>query len=182
VRRWTCANTSGAPCSVGRLFDAVAALLGLCQVMSFEGQAAQRLQAAAEQAPRQRPYPVELARDGDGWLIDWRPMLAALLGERAAGQPVARIAARFHATLAAAVVGVARRLRAGRVVLCGGCFQNRRLLADTRAALQDAGIAMWWPARLPPGDAALACGQAAVVLARVDRPTRPEAAQNAHRA
>jgi hydrogenase maturation protein HypF len=168
--------------SVGRLFDAVAALLGLCQVMSFEGQAAQRLQAAAEQAPRQRPYPVELARDGDGWLIDWRPMLAALLGERAAGQPVARIAARFHATLAAAVVGVARRLRAGRVVLCGGCFQNRRLLADTRAALQDAGIAMWWPARLPPGDAALACGQAAVVLARVDRPTRPEAAQNAHRA
>ena len=163
--------------SVGRLFDAVAALLGLCQVMSFEGQAAQLLQAAAERAPRQTPYPVNLVRDGDGWLIDWRPMLAALLGERAAGRPVAPIAARFHATLAAAVVGVAQRLRARRVVLCGGCFQNRRLLADTRAALQDAGIAMWWPARLPPGDAALACGQAAVVMARLDRPTRLKAAQ-----
>ncbi|WP_440940914.1 carbamoyltransferase HypF [Immundisolibacter sp.] len=152
--------------SVGRLFDAVAALLGLCQVMSFEGQAAQALQAAAERAPRQTPYPLELVHDGDGWLIDWRPMLTALLAERAAGRPVARIAARFHATVAAAVVEVAQRLHAGRVVLCGGCFQNRRLLGDTRAVLEDAGIAVWWPVRLPPGDGALACGQAAVVMAR----------------
>jgi hydrogenase maturation protein HypF len=75
------------------------------------------------------------------------------------------------------VVGVAQRLRAGRVVLCGGCFQNRRLLADTRAALQDAGMAIWSPRRLPPGEAALACGQAAVVMARLDRPTRLKAAQ-----
>lgn len=163
--------------SVGRLFDAVAALLGLCQVLSFEGQAAQALQVAAERVPTQTPYPVELANDGDGWLIDWRPMLAAVLGERAAGQPVARIAARFHATLAATVVDVARRLRAERVVLAGGCFQNRRLLGETRAALEDAGLAVWWPMRLPPGDGALACGQAAVVMARPDRPTRLQAAQ-----
>jgi hydrogenase maturation protein HypF len=156
--------------SVGRLFDAVAALLGLCQVMSFEGQAAQALQAAAERVPAQPPYPVDLACDGDGRLIDWRPMLAALLGERAAGQPVALIAARFHATLAAVVTNLAMRLHACGVVLAGGCFQNRRLLGETRAALQGAGIAVWWPQRLPPGDGALAVGQAAVVMARRDRP------------
>ncbi|MFZ5491335.1 MAG: carbamoyltransferase HypF [Pseudomonadota bacterium] len=156
--------------SVGRLFDAVAALLGLCQAASFEGQAAAALQAAAERVPAQSPYPVDLAGDGDGWLIDWRPMLAALLRERAANTPAARIAARFHATLAAVVTDVAIRLHARRVVLAGGCFQNRRLLWETRAALQRAGIAVWWPQRLPPGDGALACGQAAVVMARRDRP------------
>lgn len=153
--------------SVGRLFDAVAALLGLCQVMSFEGQAAQALQAAAERVPAQMPYPLDLVGDGDGWQIDWRPMLMALRRERATGHAVPVIAARFHATLAALVVRVAHRLRARRVVLAGGCFQNRRLLAETRTVLERAGIAVWWPQRLPPGDGALAVGQAAVAQARL---------------
>jgi len=152
--------------SAGRLFDAVAALLGLCQVMSFEGQAAQALQAAAEQVPAQAPYPVALVPEDSGLLADWAPALAALLADRAAGVPVPQIAGRFHATLAALIADVARQLGVCRVVLAGGCFQNRRLLEETRARLDQAGLAVWWPQRLPPGDGALAAGQAAVVMAR----------------
>lgn len=152
--------------SAGRLFDAVAALLGLCQEMSFEGQAAQALQAAAEQVPAQAPYPVALVQEDSGLLADWVPALAALLADRAAGVPVPQIAGRFHATLAALIADVARQLGVCRVVLAGGCFQNRRLLEETRARLDQAGLAVWWPQRLPPGDGALAAGQAAVVMAR----------------
>ncbi|MDD3650604.1 MAG: carbamoyltransferase HypF [Immundisolibacter sp.] len=148
--------------SVGRLFDAVAALLGLSQVMSYEGQAAAALQTAAETAPAQPPYPLPLLEMASGLLADWLPMLEALLAERAAGVPVAVSAGRFHATLAVLVAGVARRLSAARVALAGGCFQNRHLLALTCRALRDAGIAAFWPQRLPPGDGALAVGQAAV--------------------
>ena len=152
--------------SAGRLFDAVAALLGLCQEMSFEGQAAQALQAAAERVPAQAPYPVALVPEDSGLLADWAPALAALLADRAAGVPVPQIAGRFHATLAALIADVARQLGVCRVVLAGGCFQNRRLLEETRARLEQAGLAVWWPQRLPPGDGALAAGQAAVVMAR----------------
>jgi hydrogenase maturation protein HypF len=152
--------------SAGRLFDALAALLGLCQETSFEGQAAQALQAAAERVPAQAPYPVALVPEDSGLLADWAPALAALLADRAAGVPVPQIAGRFHATLAALIADVARQLGVCRVVLAGGCFQNRRLLGETRARLEQAGLAVWWPQRLPPGDGALAAGQAAVAMAR----------------
>jgi hydrogenase maturation protein HypF len=153
--------------SVGRLFDAVAALLGLCQVMSFEGQAAAALQAAAETLPAQPPYPVPLRETAAGLVADWVPMVAALLAERAAGVPVAVSAGRFHAALAALVPQVAARVGASQVVLAGGCFQNRHLLALTGQALAHAGVAALWPQRLPPGDGALAVGQAAVAQGRL---------------
>ena len=153
--------------SVGRLFDAIAALLGLCDVMSFEGQAAATLQVAAETVPAQAPYPLPLVPDGDGLVAEWAPLLDAVLADHAAGVSVALIAARFHAALAALVPVVAARVGAARVVLAGGCFQNRRLLDETRAALDHAGLAAFWPQRLPPGDGGLAVGQAAVAQARL---------------
>ncbi|MGE0809059.1 MAG: carbamoyltransferase HypF [Immundisolibacter sp.] len=153
--------------SVGRLFDAVAALLGLCEVASFEGQAAAAVQAAAEAAPAQTPYPLPLVQHGDGLVADWAPLLGAVLADRAAGVAVPEIAARFHAALAALVPAVAARVGAARVVLAGGCFQNRRLLDETRAALENGGLAVFWPQRLPPGDGGLAVGQAAVAQARL---------------
>ena len=156
--------------SIGRLFDAVAALLGLCQQMSFEGQAAAALQAAAEAAPTPAPYPLPLRETASGLVADWVPLLEALLAERAAGVPAALSAGRFHAALAALVVAVARRVSAKQVVLAGGCFQNRYLLALTGQALAAAGIAVWWPQRLPPGDGVLAVGQAAVARARFEAP------------
>lgn len=153
--------------SVGRLFDAVAALLGLCEVASFEGQAAAAVQAAAEAAPAQTPYPLPLVQHGDGLVADWVPLLDEVLADRAAGVAVSIIAARFHAALAALVSVVSARVGTPRVVLAGGCFQNRRLLDETRAALENGGLAVFWPQRLPPGDGGLAVGQAAVAQARL---------------
>ncbi len=148
--------------SVGRLFDAVAALLGLCQRMSFEGQAALALQAAAEAAAPQAPYPLPLQATPEGLVADWAPLLDALLADRAAGVPAPLVAGRFHAALAALVVAVAAAFAQTRVALSGGCFQNRLLLELTAARLAGAGVAVFWPQRVPPGDGGLALGQAAV--------------------
>lgn len=148
--------------SIGRLFDAVAALLDLCQQMSFEGQAAQALQSAAEAAGPAAPYPLPLRTALDGHVADWGPLLAALLSDVAAGTPAGVISMRFHAGLANLIVAVTRQFGAGRVVLAGGCFQNALLLDLTAGRLADAGVAVFWPQRLPPGDGGLAVGQAAV--------------------
>jgi hydrogenase maturation protein HypF len=144
--------------SAGRLFDAVASLLGVCQQMSHEGQAAMRLEALAGDAAAP-PYPV-------GWRgdeVDWAPMVAAML---AAGEPVAVAAARFHATLVEMMVAVARREGLADVCLSGGCFQNRRLLAGAVARLGEAGFRVWRHRDLPPNDAGIALGQLAVAAAR----------------
>ena len=152
--------------SAGRLFDGVAALLGLRQRCSFEGQAAMEVEFAAARAPaRVEPWPMPVveAPDGAGWLVDWRPTCAALLQERKSGE-VPVLAARFHAALAASIVDVAKRVGVGSVVLTGGCFQNARLLETTAGALRAAGFAVLQHRQLPPNDGGLAAGQALAAL------------------
>jgi hydrogenase maturation protein HypF len=138
--------------SVGRLFDAVAALVGVCPRSRHEGEAAARLEDLAEEMPV-APYPFVW----EGAALDWRPMLAAMLVER---HDPPRVAARLHATLCAMVVDVARRRRAGTVALGGGCFQNRRLVEAIDAALGERGVRVLIPTRVPPSDGGLALGQA----------------------
>ena len=147
-----CPRTS----SVGRLFDAVASLLGLCQINRFEGEAAMQLQFAAERADAPRDaYPVTL----DGAEIDWRPALAALLDDLAHGIDTDSIAARFHETLARALTAFAAHADVRRVVLSGGCFQNRLLLARCVALLQAQGHEVHWSRQVPPNDGGIALGQ-----------------------
>lgn len=141
--------------SAGRLFDAVAALLGVCQIMTHEGQAAMRLEALAGAAPAE-PYP--FAWRGDE--LDWAPMIAALL---AAGEPPAAAAARFHATLVEMMVAAAERTGLPDVCLTGGCFQNRRLLADAARRLAAAGFRVWRHRDIPPNDGGICLGQLAVL-------------------
>lgn len=151
--------------SAGRLFDAVAAALGLAPgAQSFEGEAAMALEALAGQT-RAAPYP--FAQNGPR--IDPAPMFRALLADRATGRPAAEIAAAFHAGLARAVCAPARALveggQAGAVALSGGCFQNATLLALCREEL--AGLTVLLPHRTPPNDGGLALGQALVAAARL---------------
>ncbi|MEQ8965494.1 MAG: carbamoyltransferase HypF [Azospirillaceae bacterium] len=146
--------------SVGRLFDAVAALAGLAVgPVSYEGQAAAALEAAAtgEEAPA---YPTALTDDGELIEFDWRPMLDAILADRHGGADAGRIAAAFHAGLAATAAALARRLGARRVALTGGCFQNRLLAESCIAALRASGVEALWHRDLPPNDGGLAVGQA----------------------
>lgn len=147
--------------SAGRLFDGVAALLGLRPRAAFEGQAAMEVEfaAAAASAPAKPwPMPVTVAANG-AWEIDWRPVVAAI--RRApAGADRAELAARFHVSLAAAIATVAERVGLATVALSGGCFQNLRLLELTTDALRAAGLIVLRHRELPPNDGGLAAGQA----------------------
>ena len=139
--------------SAGRLFDGVAALLGLApDEQDYEGEAALRLEAAADPACRDG-YPLP-ATDG---VLDVRALVAALLDDDA---PVPRRAARFHNGLADGLAAVARATGLETVVLAGGCLANRRLTA--RLVERLGGLRVLLPRALPAGDGGLAAGQAAV--------------------
>ena len=165
--------------SLGRLFDGVAALLGLGDRVSFEGQAAMALEFAADPLERgSYPLPLVATRPPAGLApgqeasatlleLDWRPLVAALLADRARGEPDARIAARFHQTLADAALSVAKAAGLERVALSGGCFQNRLLSERTAAALRGAGHSVLLHRAVPANDGGIALGQIAVAAARL---------------
>ncbi|MCS5691902.1 carbamoyltransferase HypF [Cyanobium sp. FGCU-6] len=168
---------------MGRLFDAVAALLSLVQVATYEGEGGLRLEGAAAAAAGGRraavgapayPLPVTAAPAAfagppppGGWL-DWRPLLAALLDDIAADTPPGPCALRFHQALvngcADLVQAAAESWGLRRVVLAGGCFQNRLLLEGLIAALRQRGLEPFWPSALPASDGGLALGQAWAAL------------------
>lgn len=147
--------------SAGRLFDAVAALLGVRQTMTFEGQAAMELEALVEPGV-DAAYPFAL-RAGDPAILDWESTIRALLSERAASTPQGVIAARFHNTLAEMIVAVAHRVGRPLVALTGGCFQNAVLLECTVRRLRTEGFDPCWPRLVPANDGGLALGQVLAV-------------------
>lgn len=143
--------------SMGRLFDAVAALSGLNESVSFEGQAAMQLEFTA--APQEASsYTIPLSRDEPA-IADWRPLIESVTRDRAGGMPASRISARFHNALAALTVQMARRIGCPQVVLTGGCFQNRLLTDRVRACLSESGFEVYTHKRVPPGDGGIALGQ-----------------------
>jgi len=151
--------------SIGRLFDAVAALLGLRLQNEFEGQAAMDIEFAADQAPGSpAPYPLDCGPSGS---LDWAPMIRTMLEDLKNSIPVPVIAARFIETLADAILLIARSAQKRTVVLSGGCFQNVLLLETTVARLRADGFTPLWSCRLPPNDGGLAAGQAVVAVARL---------------
>ncbi len=154
-----CPTTS----SAGRLFDAVAALMGLVQVNRFEGEAGMALEFRCDERTGEDAYPFPL-RDGDP-AVDWGPALTALLADLARGTPNSVIAMRFHHGLVETIPAVARRAGLERVVLTGGCFQNRVLLERAVRRLGEEGLQAFWHRRVPPNDGGIALGQAAVAAA-----------------
>lgn len=153
--------------STGRLFDAVAAGIGLTpERQSFEGEAAMALEAAARPALAEaEPYPMAL----EGNFLDPAPLWAALLADRESGVSAEVMAARFHLGLAVSVIRAAReaarRHGAAAIALSGGCFQNATLLELCLARLE--GETVLTPAETPPNDGSLALGQAAVAMSRL---------------
>jgi len=145
--------------SAGRLFDAVSSLLGLCQVMSFEGQAAMKLEYAAESVQSAGTYEFRLDTESTPFVLDWEPMLRSIITELQSAVAPEIIAARFHCTLADMIAVVATRIGASRVALTGGCFQNRYFTEHALARLQHSGIKAFVHERVPPNDGGLALGQ-----------------------
>jgi hydrogenase maturation protein HypF len=150
--------------SAGRLFDAVASILGLRQKSNFEGQAAMELEFALEDVSTDQGYDFELVRARESgnltYVVDWRGMVRELLSEQQKQVPVRIIAAKFHNTLVEMMIAVASRIGEERVVLTGGCFQNRYLTERAVIRLREEGFRPYWHQRVPPNDGGIALGQA----------------------
>ncbi|OBI95115.1 carbamoyltransferase HypF [Mycobacterium sp. 1465703.0] len=155
------------PCSsVGRLFDAVASLLGVRHHIDYEGQAAIELEALAQSAGRTRTLPsLPLAVRPDG-IIDPAPMVQTIVSALYAGTPTATLAAAFHQALAVAVAEVVSQVADGTTLvgLTGGVFQNVLLLESCRTRLRQNGFEVLTHHIVPPNDGGLALGQAAVSM------------------
>ncbi|HYZ70304.1 MAG TPA: carbamoyltransferase HypF, partial [Thermoleophilaceae bacterium] len=162
--------------SVGRLFDAVSALCGIRERVSYEGQAAIELEAAAEDG-EDGAYPLPLVPGPEGSdasvALDARETVRAVAHELEAAVPVPVVAARFHNALAdasaRALVAIAAKRGLETAVLSGGAFANRRVLERTARQLSDAGLRVLVPERLPPGDGGVSYGQVAVAAATLGR-------------
>jgi len=154
--------------SVGRLFDAVAALAGVRDVITYEGQAAIELEQAADPGGR-GAYPLPLL-DGPPLRLDGGALVRAVVDDLTRGASVGEVAARFHDGLAAGTVAacVALRERTGlsTVALSGGVFQNLRLLGAVVDGLAEQGFGVLVHERVPANDGGISLGQAAVAAAR----------------
>jgi hydrogenase maturation protein HypF len=152
--------------SMGRLFDAIAALCGLRSEVTYEGQAAIELEAAADPGEHGE-YDLPVTAHG---VLDARPAVLAAARDVAAGAGPGAVSARFHAAVAgataAAAAAAASRAGVDTVVLSGGVFQNRTLLSATASRLEASGLRVLVPERLPPNDGGVSYGQAAVAAAR----------------
>ncbi len=147
--------------SVGRLFDAAAALLGFTREITFEGQAAIWLEQMARAAPASQPYPFPLTEGA----LDFRPLLAAVIEDRLRGKDPGQIARSFHSAVAHTLWLAAEQLCEANtidlVVLSGGVFQNELLLSEIRSCAVHKGIAIWMNSAVPPNDGGISLGQAA---------------------
>jgi hydrogenase maturation protein HypF len=155
----------------GRLFDAVAALAGFVGAIAFEGQAAMNLEFAASGAKDVEPYPLELEElpvspESQGSSLP--AFVQALCEDVATGMPVAEVSSRFHAALTAAAVRAAARAGLPRVVLSGGCFQNRLLVSGLVQALEAAGHRVFLAGQIPCNDGGISAGQASVAGVRFE--------------
>ncbi len=176
--------------SVGRLFDAVASLIGVRQIARYEGQAAMELEWLATRSSESGKYEFELTEphirqkkadvghpraDHEGPAeLDWAPMVRGILADLARETKQDAMARKFHNTLAEMIARVAGEHAGLRVALSGGCFQNRLLTELTVSRLEADGVKVYWHQRVPPNDGGIALGQvvAAVRQMRFEKNAR----------
>lgn len=155
--------------SMGRLFDAIAALIGLRQKMSFEGQAAMELECALADSKLDDKYSYAIINsisgdcDGAKWIVDWEPMIGELVDDLENNMGKEKIAARFHNMLVDVILDLAHRVGERAVVLSGGCFQNLALTERAVQRLRDDGFEPSWHHQVPPNDGGIALGQIVAV-------------------
>lgn len=167
ARRFQTVETS----SCGRLFDAVAALVGLASEVTFEGQAAIALEMAAAPEIDQR-YDFDVSGD-EPMVVDLRQTILAVVKDLSSGRQVGEISACFHNTLSAVLVEICCRIRTSdavnRVCLSGGTFQNLFLLERTVTELRRRGFGVFLHAMVPANDGGISLGQAAIANERLRR-------------
>lgn len=152
--------------SCGRLFDAVSALLGLCDEMTFEGEPAIALEMCLPREGRAEPYPFEIDDRCEPVVLGTRALIRGVIGDILKGKAAPLVSLRFHATVAALFVEAAARMATrydvADVTLGGGVFNNAFLLREVAAGLERRGLRPRRPLGLPPGDGCISLGQLVV--------------------
>jgi hydrogenase maturation protein HypF len=143
--------------SAGRLFDAVAALIGLRHVASFEGQAAMELEFAV-QPMTDESYSFEISETSPH-IVNWQPLIDSILNDLGHSVSTGSIAAKFHNTMTEIIVAVAKQIEEPKIMLTGGCFQNRYLTERTIRRLVAENFQPYWHQRIPPNDGGISLGQ-----------------------
>ncbi|MGC8886633.1 MAG: carbamoyltransferase HypF [Verrucomicrobiia bacterium] len=157
--------------SAGRIFDAVASIIGLRQICKYEGQAAMELEFATDGINTEETYPISLLENKDkanennkvakflNLILDWKPLLESIINDYCGGESIRKISARFHNSMVKFIVEVVKRIREKQIVLSGGCFQNRYLTEKVERDLLKLGINVYRHQNVPPNDGGLALGQ-----------------------
>ena len=143
--------------SAGRLFDAVASLTGHCQINSYEGEAAIKLESTAISSFSNLSYPFHI-RQGSPMIIDWQQTIASILDDFSQDRNEL-IPAKFHNTLAEMMLSVAQLADQSNIVISGGCFQNACLVEKVLQRFQGTGFNVFQHEKIPPNDGGLALGQ-----------------------
>ena len=193
--------------SAGRLFDAVAAIIGIRDRVSFEGQAAQQLEWMATEVLPEPAYPFEVATIATfpsdrttqrspiafpnlaAWepsaqvnVIDTRPLIRAVVADIASGTAAGRIARRFHCSIVEIIMNACRRIRqetqVNMVVLSGGAFMNALLATEAAHGLHQEGFRVFQHRAVPPNDGGLSLGQIAVAAAVISQTPEESAADS----
>jgi hydrogenase maturation protein HypF len=165
--------------SIGRLFDAVASLIGLRDAVSYEGQAAIELEWLASSVPREGSYLFDIDISNPEIIINVHPMIRAIARDVDAGINPARIARRFHSSLVEMISDVCIEIRKesgiDAVVLSGGVFINSLLNVETSDRLDFDGFRVFRHQRVPPSDGGLSLGQVAIAASQMNLGSGPPA-------
>jgi hydrogenase maturation protein HypF len=142
--------------SVGRLFDGISSILGICHQVSFEGQAAMALEFATLDTKTDKFYDFSLTQNK---IIQWQLMLTAILEDLNHNFPISFISAKFHNTLVEIIVAIAKLVGEKKVVLTGGCFQNLYLIEKAINRLKIENFVPYWHHQIPSNDGGISVGQ-----------------------
>jgi hydrogenase maturation protein HypF len=146
--------------SAGRLFDGVAALLGVSPISQFEGQAAMRLEGLAARKPPDGEFArIKIVKAGKTLVFDWEPLVKDILARRTRGDGLESLAAGFHMSLAYGILDMAELISIPKAALTGGVFQNRVLIEATVNLLREHAMTPLWHRNIPASDGGLAAGQ-----------------------
>ncbi len=145
--------------SVGRLFDAVAAMIGICENISFEGQGAMALESAINDLQTDASYPYQIIGSTYPLIIDWQLIIEGIIEDILQKISHQEIAAKFHNTLVEIIIDIAQRSQQKNIILTGGCFQNKYLTERGILRLKQEKFTPFWHHNIPPNDGGIALGQ-----------------------
>lgn len=148
--------------SAGRLFDAVSSLIGLCHISNYEAEAAMQLEFCADENETGY-YPFKILQENI-FIVDWQPIIESILNDINLKLSIEKISAKFHNTLSQIILAVAKKTKLKKVILSGGCFQNKILTENTIKILNKNNYQVYCHQRIPPNDGGISVGQIAAYL------------------